>query len=112
MSATKPLYKEYNPVPGGRKSFMKPRTELHPQQLRELRIGHLNPEHPTAEEYNISPVKGRGFCQPVTRQEAIDFVNKGELPARLQEWERKALAGVEKQPRIEIPASTDGLHDA
>lgn len=110
------LFQEYNRIPiddakdRGRKSFMTPRAELNQQQLRELRTGHLNPGHSTAEEYNIAPITGRGSCQPVTRDELLTFVNEGKLPARLVEWERQCQSGTTNLPRIEITASTVNLH--
>ena len=106
----KPLYLEYNEVPN-RKSFMTRRSELPAQQLRELRVGHLNPGS-DAEQFTISPPKGRGPHQPLTRQELIDYVNDDTLPARLHEWERQSKGGREYLPVIPIPASIDGLHDA
>lgn len=59
------------------------------QQKREFRVDHLNPGHPTAEQFLIAPAKGRNVSQPVTREEALVFVNDGILPARLEEWEDK-----------------------
>jgi hypothetical protein len=101
------------PKPGGPQGFFVSHySKLSPRQRRILRADHANPDKPTAEAFSIAPAKGRGPFQPVTRQEFKTFVNNGFLPPRLLECERKVLAGSENLPIIEIPESTDGLHDA
>lgn len=106
------LSDSYYLIPGGRRHYMSRLWLLPEQQKREFRVDHLNPGHPTAEQFLIAPAKGRNVSQPVTREESLVFVNDGILPARLEEWERQALSGSEKLPKIDIPESTDSLHHA